>query len=116
MVELDFESSQWSNITTAGQYSSSGMSTDGAAQFVPSFGKAGILILLGGNAPLSSFDTGKTLRPMSNITIYDPFSKLWYSQTASGDVPASRSDICIVGAQSTNSSTYEMWVVLLQNP
>jgi hypothetical protein len=108
MVELDFESSQWSNITTAGQYSSSGMSTDGAAQFVPSFGKAGILVLLGGSAPLSSFDAGIKLRSMSNITIYDPSSKLWYSQTATGDVPASRSDICIVGAQSTNSSTYEM--------
>lgn len=108
MVELGFESSQWSNITTAGAYSSSGMSTDGAAQFVPSFGKAEILVLLGGNAPLSSFDTGYELRPASNVTIYDPSSMLWYSQTATGDVPSTRSDMCIVGAQSTNLSTFEM--------
>lgn len=107
MVELDFGSSQWSNIITAGQYSSSGMSTHGAAQFVPSFGKAGILVLLGGNAPLSSFDTENELRPMSNITIYDPSSRLWHWQTATGDVPVSRSDMCIVGAQSTNLSTFE---------
>ena len=84
------------------------MSTNGAAQFLPSFGKAGILVLLSGNVPLSSFDTNSMLKPMSNITIYDLSFKLWYSQTATGDVLASRSDICIVGAQSTNSSTFEM--------
>jgi hypothetical protein len=109
MFALDLEDLGIStNITTDVQYSSSGMSTDGAAQFVPFFGRAGILVLLGGNAPLSSFDTNSLLKPMSNITIYDPSSKLWYSQTATGDVPASRRDVCIVGAQSTNSSTFEM--------
>lgn len=110
MIELSFASalSNWTNITTAGQYSSSGMSTNGAAQFVASFGKAGILVLLSGNAPLSSFYTNSMLRPMSNITIYDPSSMLWYSQTATGDIPAPRRDICIVGARSTNSSTFEM--------
>ncbi|KAI9668477.1 MAG: hypothetical protein M1829_005355 [Trizodia sp. TS-e1964] len=110
MVELEFESGQWSNITTAGQYSASGMSVGGSAQFVPSFGKAGILVLLGGDTPLSTFSSGNTLRSLSNITVYDPTSKLWYSQTATGDVPASRIDICIAGAQSTNSSTYEIFV------
>lgn len=108
MTELDFGSSQWSNVTTAGQYSSSGTSIGGAAQFVLSFGKAGILVLLGGSAPLSSFTVGDSLRPMSNITIYDPSSGLWYSQTATGDFPAPRVDMCVGGAQSTNSSTYEM--------
>ncbi|KAF4624625.1 hypothetical protein G7Y89_g13543 [Cudoniella acicularis] len=111
MIELGFANSlsNSTNITTAGQYSSSGMSGDGAAQFVASFGETGILVLLSGKAPLSSFDTNSMLRPMSNITIYDPSSMLWYSQTATGDVPGSRCDICIVGAQSTNSSTFEIY-------
>jgi hypothetical protein len=58
------------------KYSSSGMSANGAAQFVPSFGKAGMLILLGGNAPPSPFDTGNKLQDVSGITTYDSTSKL----------------------------------------
>jgi hypothetical protein len=108
MIELGVDYGGATNITTAGRYSSSGMSIDGAAQFVASFGEAGLLILLGGNTPILSFDANSVLRPMSNITIYDPSSMLWYSQTATGDIPAPRSNMCIVGAQSTNSSTFEM--------
>ena len=108
LTTLDFEINKWSNITTVGKYSTTGLVLYGAAQFVPAFRKAGLLIFLGGSAPITPSDLKAALRPMSSITIYDPESGEWYSQTATGDVPSSRQDMCIAGAQSTNSTTYEM--------
>jgi hypothetical protein len=111
MITFNFASSQWANLTTVGLYSESGMALAGSSQFIPLFGKAGLIVMIGGAVPTSSWDTGGTggpLRSMSNITIFDPYYQEWYSQTATGDVPAARRNFCLVGAMSINETTYEM--------
>ncbi|KAH0536099.1 hypothetical protein FGG08_007004 [Glutinoglossum americanum] len=72
MITFDFASSRWTNLTSVGLYSASGMALGGSAQFVPPFGEAGLIIMMGGVVPSSSWDTGGSFRPMSNITIFDP--------------------------------------------
>jgi hypothetical protein len=109
LVTFDFATQAWSNHTSVGKYSSTGLAVHGAAQFIPSYGEKGVMIMLGGVAPTSQWDTYDPLRSMSNITIYDPSSGAWYSQTATGDTPISRKNLCVVGVQSSNESTYEMY-------
>jgi len=110
LITFDFASQKWSNLSSVGEYSASGMGIGGAGQLVSSFGSGseGIMVMIGGIMPANSWDTGGALRSMTNITIFDPSSQSWYSQTATGDVPSSRKNLCIVGAQSSNYSTYEM--------
>jgi hypothetical protein len=108
MIELDFATKQWTNLTTGGLYSPNGMAVGGSAQFVTSFGKKGLVVMIGGTAPTSAWNAGNPPRPMSNITIFDPDDNRWYSQTATGDVPSPRRDFCTVGVVSSNESSYEM--------
>jgi hypothetical protein len=109
LVEFSFGNSTWSNSSTVGQYSGSGFGLFGGAQVISSFGKAGVLIIVGGMVPDSPWViSSASLRPMSNVTVYDIASGNWYSQTATGDVPVSRQNFCMTGAQGTNGSTYEM--------
>jgi hypothetical protein len=89
------------------------MALAGAGQFVPSFGKEGVMVMIGGVVPTNSWDTSGALRSMTNITIFDPETGSWYSQTATGDVPMARKNMCVVGAQSNNGSTYEMYPSIL---
>lgn len=84
------------------------MAFAGAGQFVPSFGEEGVMVMIGGIAPTNSWDTSGALRSMTNITVFDPETGSWYSQTATGDVPMARKNMCVVGVQSSNESTYEM--------
>jgi hypothetical protein len=76
--------------------------------FVSSYGKAGVLVILGGDDPTSPNSiAGSALRGMENVTVYDIHNQLWYHQAATGDVPGSKFGFCIVGAQGDNN-TYEM--------
>lgn len=87
------------------------MALHGAAQFVPGFGVdgKGVVAMLGGVVPSSSWDTYGSLRSMTNVTVYDTGTGEWYSQTATGDVPSPRKNLCVIGVQSGNKSTYEMY-------
>jgi hypothetical protein len=108
LIAFDFASKHFTNLTTAGLYSPSGMAFAGSAQFVPSFGKAGLLVMIGGRVPSVASDVGGALRPMPYITIFDIHEGKWYSQTASGDDPLARKNFSMVGVMSSNSNTYEM--------
>ncbi|KAM3070000.1 hypothetical protein ACMFMG_003964 [Clarireedia jacksonii] len=110
LITFDFASQKWSNLSTIGIYSESGMALYGAGQFVPSFGSEGVMVMIGGAVPTNSWDKSGALRPMTNITVFDPSSQGWYSQTATGDIPMSRRDICIIGVQSSSESTYEIFI------
>lgn len=96
----------WTNTTV--MTPASLYSTSGQAQFVPTFGAEGVLIMFGGNAPASALDTAISLKSMNAITVYDIRSKTYYTQTATGDTPLSRVDFCSVGAGASDNSTYEM--------
>lgn len=92
-----------------GTFSTTGGVDQADGHYVPSFG--GLVVFLGGMA-YGTGATGSSLRSMSEINVYDPKTKKWYIQSATGDIPAARKNFCITGAQGTNSSTYEMYVDL----
>lgn len=74
----------------------------GRMQFVPIYGKKGIMIPMGGQL------IGDTWADMSIIHVYDILSKTFHNQTATGNIPTGRADYCVAGAASTNN-TYEIF-------
>ena len=49
---------------------------------------------------------------MSNISLFDPSSQLWYHRLATGDVPTQRDKFCVVGITAGDNSTYGMRPIL----
>lgn len=104
LVMYNFTSQSWYNISASG-YGQDEVSIDGAAHFVPSFGPAGLLFILGGGI-------GHGILPgMDEIYMFDPTSQRWSSQKVSGTKPSPATLPCTIGAQGDNN-TYEvrtMW-------
>lgn len=101
MASFDMEGKASSNVNTVNEYSAGGYGILGQGLYVPIFGKAGILVLLGGDQPLAQNQQWcGSLVPMSDITIYDIDSGNFHKEVASGDFPPPRSAICAVGAGS----------------
>jgi hypothetical protein len=111
MVEFDFNTTTWSNVSSIGS-SQSGWTISQQMEYIPSYGEEGILVAIGGHDLLDQvqYSDGVNLRPMSNITIYDIHTKTWHSQTATGDIPEGRSKFCAVSTQGGDNDTYEMLV------
>ena len=100
MVMFNITSEDWYNVSASG-YSYGGLAFAGAAQFVPSFGPAGLLLVFGGsvaNSVLPGFDA---------VSIFDPISQEWSSQEVTGAKPSPVLNPCVVGAQGDNG-TYEV--------
>lgn len=113
-VTYNFASGTWKNASSLSA-SPTGYLVQSQVLSMPNFGKAGLLAVLGGEAPPNSsyqYEAGTDLVDMSNITIYDIDSDTWYYQTATGSVPPPRSEFCAVGSASTDNNTYEMSVFL----
>ena len=113
MQIFDFADKSWSNISSAGA-SASGWNVWPVFQYVPAYGRSGVIVLVGGDTPTNQNDGNdasgqEPLRPMSNVTVYDIYNQRWLSQTATGDVPMGRLEPCFVGAQGGDNSTYEMY-------
>jgi hypothetical protein len=111
LVTYDFASSGWENTSSLGG-SQAGYFVQSQALFMPNFGKAGLLAILGGDSPLNQsyeYEEGASLVDMSNITIYDVDSDTWYYQIATGSVPPPRSEFCVAGLAPTDNSSYEMY-------
>ena len=107
VVSFNTSSGVWTN-SSADPIHDSGPAIFGAAEFMPNFGTKGLLALLGGQQTISWTAVGG-LVGMDNITLYDPATKLWYSQTTSGSggSPPAMQRFCTVGAQGQNG-TFEM--------
>lgn len=73
----------------------------------------GILVMAGGDigGRTRHYFQGTALRGMDNITIYDITNDQWYHQTATGDIPPPRIDMCVVGVSEPGSGTYEIFMV-----
>lgn len=100
LVIYNITSQNWYNVSALG-YSQSGASVNGAAHFVPSFGPAGLLFVLGGSI-------GNRILPgLDEIYMFDPISQQWSAQKASGTQPSAATWPCVVGAQGDND-TYEV--------
>ncbi|KAK5116523.1 hypothetical protein LTR85_009148 [Meristemomyces frigidus] len=101
------------NVSAAGAngYSTSGTAYGGSAQFAPIFGVEGIALFLGGQTTSpTELDVSSPSVSFGQIGIFDPSTRAWYTQSASGyDVPTYRESFCSVGVQGDNG-TYEIFI------
>ncbi|KAG5753169.1 hypothetical protein H9Q70_004224 [Fusarium xylarioides] len=80
------------------------------ATCIPSIGSSGLLIFMGGaKVKMPAFRNASEPVSFTNITMFDPSSKLWYYQQTSGVSPDPRVDFCSVGVQGLNN-TYDIYV------
>lgn len=100
MVMYNITSQNWYNVSASG-YSPDGVAMDGAAQYVPSFGPAGLLFVFGGSL------ANKIFPGTDEVSIFEPISQQWSSQEVSGAKPSPVLSPCVVGAQGDNN-TYEV--------
>lgn len=105
LVQYNMDHKTWTN--------NSGPDTtprvEGVMTYLPA-GDNGLLVYFGG---FSVFDNGTANpSPMTNIYIYDIVSTKWYTQTASGDIPAARKRFCAGTAWAADQSSYNMCVSL----
>jgi hypothetical protein len=75
MVVFNSTSQQWYNISNKA-VSYYGTGVNGAAQFVPSFGPSGLLLVLGGRTAIPDGNWQQYF-PFDNIAIYEPLSQQW---------------------------------------
>ncbi|KAL2171665.1 hypothetical protein VTG60DRAFT_1961 [Thermothelomyces hinnuleus] len=90
MVAFHMDSSIWQNGTV--NFSPFGASTlnQGVAEYLPSFGPNGLIIVLGGYTPSITGDLNKSDGPpldLRNLTFFNPVTKQNYWQVTTGDVP-----------------------------
>ena len=110
LVSYDSIQGLWTNISSAG-YSEYGNGVRGGMTATTVFGGSqGVLIMMGGDigGRSSRYVQGTALRGMDNITVYDITNDRWYHQTATGNIPPPRIDMCVVGVCEPQSGTYEM--------
>lgn len=110
MVVYNTSSQLWYNVSALGQ--PTGLYSNGAAHFVPSFGPEGLMFVIAGSVPPTGLSTTSTLLTTSTINIYEPISQQWKTQVVTGSAPAPCELPCITGAQGDNG-TYEVGCILL---
>lgn len=103
----NFTSQEWFN-NSATTYTPDGTAEWSGTTYVPTWGNAGLLVAFGGQTSpnISQFVDGTAYLPMSNISLFDPSTQLWYHQEATGDVPTQRDRFCVVGVNSGDKTTY----------
>ena len=102
IVAFNMTSGEWTNSSLPSHLIRP-KAKNGVLTSVPGFGPVGLLLAAG--IGLSDSDPPS----FGNITLYEPSSKTWYYQKATGDVPAGRDLPCTVGIQG-DMGTYEMLV------
>jgi len=112
LVTYDFATGQWNNASSTAA-TSTGFAVMAQAAYVPNFGDSGFIAYVGGDIPTSistfGYESGTDLADMSVITLYDIASKTFYQQKATGDIPPPRSEFCMVGTESLDKSSFEMY-------
>lgn len=123
LITFDFATATLENSTNDGSYFASKLgeiSTEntvssakaGLMTYAPSFGTEGIFVIVGG---FEVDDGGQTKQWVNNVTIYDPSTRLWHYQRATGNIPNMLSNrfYCAFGAYDSSLSTYDMYVWLI---
>lgn len=104
LVQYNMDQRTWSN--NSGPDTTSRV--EGVMTYIPT-GDRGLLVYFGG---FSVFENGTVSpSPMSKVYIYDIASTKWYTQTATGDISASRKRFCAGTAWAADQSSYNMYVV-----
>ncbi|KAK5633406.1 hypothetical protein RRF57_009120 [Xylaria bambusicola] len=110
LVSYNFRTGNWQNSTvTASSYGGYGTSLNARAEYVP-FGPNGLIMFLGGaETPVDA--TNETIVEIiwNHISMVDPVTEQWYSQSTTGDKPPTVESHCSVGVPGPNG-TYEIFI------
>ena len=111
IVSYDITANSWSNISSQ-SFTQSDSERYGQMEFVPGFGPAGLLISMGGgiygeSGTLRVQSLSSLLSTFQQVTIFEPTSRKWYTQTTTGQVPDPRANFCSVGVAG-NNGTFEV--------
>ncbi|KAF4815689.1 Kelch repeat-containing protein [Colletotrichum siamense] len=113
IISYNMTTKVWSNDTTPNfsAFSAYGTIVGGGAVYIPTFGSNGLIVVMGGVTFTldPSQKTPNGWMDFSNLTFYDPITKNWYWQKATGTPPTARRGFCYVGAEGKNG-TYEIFV------
>ncbi|KAF2124264.1 hypothetical protein P153DRAFT_351175 [Dothidotthia symphoricarpi CBS 119687] len=104
LLYYDYEEKSWTN-KSATSLPGGGFWEKGNAQYVPTWGTEGLLVIFGG-VDMASHQSVT----WSNITVFDIGLGSWYAQSTSGDTPSRRDLFCSVGVGSSSGDTYEIFV------
>ena len=99
----------WSDLPVSG-YDPNGISIGANLQYIPDYGKEGILLAMGGYSGVDEHDTSELIS-FGTTSVFDVATGKWGKQTTSGTIPDPRGGACTVGVQGDNgtfeaSSTY----------
>lgn len=107
-----YSNSSWTNITTPQPLNTYNLY--GEAQFVPIYGREGVVLFFGGKDPSTRGVNGvDAIQDFTNIFIYNIFTNSFHSQRTSGDAPLPRWSFCSAGAAAADNSSYEMYSLQL---
>lgn len=98
LVSFGMSSSVWTNTSIERTL------VNARAEYAP-FGPNGLIVLLGG----TSGDSPPGLIDFVNITFYDPITKQFFSQQATGTIPTARQRFCSVGVPGPDD-TFEVFL------
>ncbi|KAH8160790.1 hypothetical protein CIB48_g7455 [Xylaria polymorpha] len=108
LVSYNFQTGEWENSTTS-SYGGYGTSLNARAEYVP-FGPNGLLLFLGGaETPVDATNDTIVETNWNRITMVDPVTKQWHTQTTSGTKPPTIESHCSVGVPGPNG-TYEIYL------
>ncbi|RMZ78323.1 hypothetical protein DV738_g3952, partial [Chaetothyriales sp. CBS 135597] len=105
MIVLDLDTGVLSNTTG---YDSIGRA-EGVMVAIPA-SAAGILVYFGGVSFPSSNSTEEVAMDMSQIILYEVADNKWYTQTATGDIPANRRKFCAGVTWAEDQSSYNIYL------
>ncbi|KAI1421022.1 hypothetical protein F5Y12DRAFT_67382 [Xylaria sp. FL1777] len=110
LVSYNFQTGVWDNTTvTMASYGGYGTSLNARAEYVP-FGPNGLLMLLGGaETPVDATNDTIVEILWNRISMVDPVTKKWHTQTTSGTKPPTIESHCSVGVPGPNG-TYEIFI------
>ena len=116
LITYNMNNGTWSNNTAP--LTQNGTSEWSGVQFAAGLGSEGLMVTWGGDTSNAiPYNVGDSPRQMSNITIYDPSSQLWYHQNATGDrIPSTRELFCSVAVSEEGSGSTEMYVPCQRTP
>ncbi|EAW07453.1 putative cell wall anchored protein [Aspergillus clavatus NRRL 1] len=118
LIVIDTHSQMATNISTSSL--ANFPRAKGGMVYIPGIGPKGILVAIGGITKPTSDDSASSegsYVPFQEIDIFDISSVfegddngLWYTQKASGDIPAGRSDFCIVSVSAKDNSSHNIYM------
>ncbi|KAK3299801.1 uncharacterized protein B0H64DRAFT_1311 [Chaetomium fimeti] len=112
MLTFNMRTREWGDGATEFGFSPDDTLVGASAHWVPNFGPNGLIMLLGGVAPVPIQDTTFPDAPafdFRNLTFFDPETKQAYWQTATGSIPRPRSKFCATGFANVDGG-YEIFI------